>query len=446
MKGSAYALAAASPGDTLLGLHAGRTARFAALSPKRIATLEKLRRAAAQAAIANSYDAAAMASAPTITTSTSHSGTYSKTWPAVISSAPNTALFTFQGGAARVSTSSASAVVFPAFTVAPGSTGSLSAVYSTDATANSGLAAIEFVTDAPTFEVELDPYRQQAGVKVIVDGVYASKTPTLLTTGGATAFLTLAFGSRARRHIRVETADFFYGVRTTPIDTVSPAPTAPDAVKAVMLWDSYGVGGGLPSPTDLTIAIPLILAHRIGAKDMRAPAIGGTGMLVSVVSSVTYNTFRQRLPGMSTYSPSADVVFAPMSLNDVYSGFTSAQIAAEAALLYPAIRAAYPDAFIVATGVSPKNSGPAANYTGAEAAVAAAFSAWADPFSAFIPVATAASPWLTGTGTVAATNASGNCDVYLNSDAVHPAGEAGAAYYAGRLRDDYRRALTAASY
>lgn len=446
MKGSAYALNAVSPGDTILGLHAGRTARFAALSSKRIATLEKLRRAAAQAALSNAYDAAVMASPPTITTSSSHSGTYSKTWPAVLAGAPNTGLFAFQGGAARVSTSSTNAVVLPAFTVSPGTTGSLSAVFSTDATANSGLAAIEFVTDAPTLEVELDPYRQQAGVKVIVDGLYASKTPILLTTGGATAFLTLAFGSRSRRHIRIETADFFYGVRTTPIDTVSPPPTAPDVVRAVMLWDSYGVGGGLPTPTDLTIAIPSILGHRIGAKDMRASAIGGTGMLVSVVSSVTYNTFRQRLPGMITYSPSADVVFAPMSLNDVYSGFTSAQIAAEAALLYPAIRAAYPDAFIVATGVSPKNSGPAANYTSAETAVAAAFSAWADPLSAFIPVATAASPWLTGTGTVAATNASGNCDVYLNSDAVHPAGEAGAAYYAGRLRDDYRRALAAASY
>ena len=446
MKGSAYTLASPAPGDTLLGLHAGRTARFAALAPKRIATLEKLRRAAAQAASANAYDSAAMASPPTITTSTSHSGTYSKTWAAVTSGAPNTGLFTFQGGAARVSTYAAAAVVFPAFTVAPGTTGSLSAVYSTDVTANSGLAAIEFVTDAPTFEIELDPYRQQAGVKVIVDGVYASKSPTLLTTGGATAFLTLAFGSRARRHIRIETQDFFYGVRTTPTDTVSPAPTAPDAVRAVMLWDSYGVGGGLPTPTDLTIALPAILAHRIGARDMRVPAIGGTGMLVSVVSSVTYNTFRQRLPGMIDYSPGADVVFAPMSLNDVYSGFTSAQIASEALLLYAALRAAYPDAFIVATGVSPKNSGPAVNYTGAETAVAAAFAAWADPFSAFIPVATAASPWFTGTGSVGATNASGNCDIYLNSDGVHPAGEAGSAYYAGRLRDDYRRALATASY
>jgi len=149
---------------------------------------------------------------------------------------------------------------------------------------------------------------------------------------------------------------------------------------------------------------------------------------------------------MAAYSPTADVVFAPMSLNDVYSGYTSAQIGAEAALLYPAIRAAYPDAFIVGAGVSPKNSGPAANYIAAEAAVQAAFAAWGDPFSAFIPVATAASPWLTGTGSVGSTNASGNCDVYLNSDGVHPAGEAGAAYYAGRLRDEYRRVLAAAAY
>jgi hypothetical protein len=179
---------------------------------------------------------------------------------------------------------------------------------------------------------------------------------------------------------------------------------------------------------------------------MRTPSIGGTGFLVGTVASVTYNTYRQRLAGMTAYSPSADVVFAAMSFNDVSAGFTAAQIAAEAALLFPALRAAYPDALIVGVGLSPKNTGPSAAYIAVEAAAIAAFQAWADPFSAFIPVATAASPYLFGTGAVGATNGSGNTDVYLSADVVHPAGEAGCAYYAGRLRDDYRRVLDAARY
>jgi hypothetical protein len=249
MKASAYALASPAAGDSVLGLHDGKTARFAALSSRRIATLEKLRRAAAQAAAFNAYDGAAMATPPTMTSAASHNGAYGKTWPAVLGGAPNTPLFGFCGGAARVSSYATTAVVFPAYTVAPGPTGSLAAVYASDASASSGLAAIEFVTDAPVLEIELDPYRQQAGVKLQVDGVYASKTPTLLATGGASAFLTVNFGARARRRLRIETAAFFYGVRTAAIDTVSPPPSAPDTVRALYLSDSYGFGGGPHPPT-----------------------------------------------------------------------------------------------------------------------------------------------------------------------------------------------------
>ena len=64
--------------------------------------------------------------------------------------------------------------------------------------------------------------------------------------------------------------------------------------------------------------------------------------------------------------------------------------------------------------------GPDAQTLAIDAAVQAAFAQWADPRSAFIPIASDASPWTFGTGYVGATNGSGNSDVAISADGTHP--------------------------
>ena len=70
-----------------------------------------------------------------------------------------------------------------------------------------------------------------------------------------------------------------------------------------------------------------------------------------------------------------------------------------------------------------------------ENAIAAGVTASGDARAYFVPVQTTASPYIQGTGTVAAPNGTGNADQYINS-ASHLEVETGPIYYGGRMAQD----------
>jgi hypothetical protein len=140
-----------------------------------------------------------------------------------------------------------------------------------------------------------------------------------------------------------------------------------------------------------------------------------------------------RFNAMVAYNPDV-VVVAGGGINDA-GGTTNATFAQEQAAVTRyllQVRAALPNALILVIGSEAGTTGPSANIFAMEAAVAAAvaFLALNDPLTIYIPQSStsAEKSWVSGTGTTAATNGSGNTDIYIGADGTHPV-QAGCLYF-----------------
>lgn len=258
-----------------------------------------------------------------------------------------------------------------------------------------------------------------APYRFIVNGQYVSVAGST-TTGSATSpdqYLMLDFtsaGGRQRREIIIEMSQTcsLVGVYVGATEKVFEAEEAP--LRTVSLGDSYCYGSNAACLGD---GVDAVMADNLGWANHMNSGSGGTGW---ATTNSAYR-FDQRITNgdilLSGGTP--DIITLQGSIND--KNASAATITANCLSGLQELRSDYPLALIFVFGVWGASGGTGGTLTLAnnEAAVAAAVTAFADPYTFFIPINSAYSgAWLTGTGFVGSTTGTGNADVWM-SDASH---------------------------
>lgn len=282
-------------------------------------------------------------------------------------------------------------------------------------------------------------YPTSAPYRFIVNGQYVSMTGTSLsvTTGNASQYVLLDFGTRATRTITIEcqqSSAAFFGGYVEATGAVAPVDRR-GRVSAVFLSDSYVQGAISPADgsTDYNRAdgVAVQMGDYMGL-DMLASGSGGTGWNQSVT---TVYRFDQRIAVGDLalgYQP-PEIIFLAASVNDRLRDKTVVQ--ANALAGFQSARAQFPGVPIIVFGnpkipIGPQSGDP--SLVTSESAVAAAVAAFADPLCAFVPVLSEPTgSWFAGTGRAGSTNGSGNNDWAIGPDGTHLTYE-GADYMARR--------------
>lgn len=294
----------------------------------------------------------------------------------------------------------------------------------------------KFCTDAPKFQIQAAAFAASKLNRMIVDGKYIDTTGWDMVTNN---YLSIDFGSRSPgRTVEFECQGniAFFQVK---VDTLSRVwkPTPKDVIRASITGDSHTEGSaGMTNTPGLGCAA--IMSRLLGIWDMRISSTAGTGY-VNMGSSTVRKAIPAQLSDWVGDGKYELIIFAA-GYND--TGQTQATVLAAALASWRAARAVQPRAFIVVTGIFGGALGPAASQTTLETALSTTFTAWADPFSVFIPISTAPEAWEFGTGFTGSTNGTGNSDIYVSSDGVH-ALALGQAYRAQRMADAIRDAVFA---
>lgn len=404
--------------------------------------LEKLRRAAQRALIGNP-EIADIATGVTMTVNSATDSSLSNSYTA----SSNLDLFAFAGGR-PIANSSGSSIYFPTASVAPATNGNIGSVDTVPDDQQAWGWRAEFETDAGKVEIRIGTSTAER-FRILVDGRYISKTPTYGINYVAYVVLDFA-GVRQPRVIAVEGSDTntFRGVSVGATANIWRPQRSPDRIVALCTGDSYSEGQGA-TPSAGVLGFPQMLGRLLGWSDVRQVAVGGTGYYntgPSGARSKLYDQIDRWLTVNSDVRPDdVDVVTCLSGYNDypAISGttYTPTEIAAEALRCWRKMRALLPGALIIVGGPHSGNRGPDQRTLDIEAALAAAFSVWGDPFAAYIPLSpSTVRAWISGTGRVGATTGSGNADVMITSDATHPS-ELGHQLYARRLTSEIRRLI-----
>lgn len=255
--------------------------------------------------------------------------------------------------------------------------------------------------------------------RFIVDGRYVDLSGLVPGATSGTRYYTLDFtsaGGRAIREITVETQlnQAVVGVYLSPTGKLHEA--SDPLIKSVALGDSWIVG---TAATHLADAIDRVTADYLGWDCHMQSGASSTGW---ANPSTGYNFLQRVQNGDPAYNGAEiDVLWIRASLND--RNFSGAAITANSLAGMQKLRADYPNALILIEGAFPV-AGAGGGTTSAvqnEAAVKAAFGAWNDAFSIFVPITGAlpAAP-ISGTGTPTTPTGSGNSDFLMaNGDTSH---------------------------
>lgn len=265
--------------------------------------------------------------------------------------------------------------------------------------------AVEFDFEGTAFELEYAPY-SGSKMRILVDGDYVASPYSLANAPTSSRYTTVTFSGREKHRIRVEITggvQFRY-VRAAVTCGVHKTPVA--GLTGLVMGDSYTAGTG----ADIQhTSFAYQLGRLLGWGNIMTNGGPSTGYLQ------TYNgmgTFRTRLATDVT-ARNPDIVILTGGYND--SGATATALGAEAALLFDAAIAAMPDALIAV--VSPFYPGGSPGAT--RLAQAAAIETEATN-RGLIYVDCINPSVITGSGSVGATNGTGNADYYTYTDGVHP--------------------------
>jgi hypothetical protein len=364
-----------------------------AASPRDLANqrlLDRLRRAANKAALANPRSAGLHPAPPTITDN-------GATSPAITAANPYNCNAVSRG-------------VWHVVGGRYGSGGRIAAgVLDAGPTDINSYARWSVMADSRYFTARVGP--TPAPYRFIVDGRYLSLTGTVpvTTTGSADQYLTLDFGSRAVRRIVVEAMRTGRlagglvedGAALWPVDTS-------DVPHAAFLGDSYVFGSGPDFAAD---GVAVQMADRMGLA-LQASGSGGTGWNQT---ATTVYRFDQRIANgdLALGYEAPEVIFLHASVNDAYVGQSGATVQANALAGLRSARNQYPGVPIVVFGCVAAPNRIAAQVSLAESSVAAAVAAWGDPLCRFVAVdGDPGGKWVTGLGaelrfTAALTGATG---------------------------------------
>ena len=310
-------------------------------------------------------------------------------------------------------------------------------------TSSQSVWTVEFGTDAQTFQLRFN-YQTAGMYRLSIDGRKVTDLMQAVggTTPGSTHLMTIDLGSAAPRVIRLD----FY---TVPFGGVFLPPgatmwsTVPKSDRFMVFGDSLsdgsavntGGGGGT-------------WAHRaariLGSNDYWNESRGGTGYITAGSFATLANRVALDVIG---WNPNRLVIWA--GYND--NGGVQLDISTAAASLYATIRAGLPNTDVFIVGCWSPTGSPASSITNTDNTLKAAAAAAGYPFISPVTgsiynasgtlVATHGA-WITGTGHVGATTGTGNADIYVGSDAVHPTDE-GHVYLARRISAAIRELMPA---
>ncbi|MCA3186851.1 SGNH/GDSL hydrolase family protein [Cupriavidus sp.] len=269
----------------------------------------------------------------------------------------------------------------------------------------SNVLHIDFVTDAPVFEILVKGNVEISAHRILVDGAYAATTPVSYPDDGNLYLTRVDFqGERKARHIRIETNDMrFGGIRVGQGDTVSAAP-AQGNVRAIALGDSVteGMSGHGYSFENYATR----LGYEMGWKDMYVSGVGSTGYLAAPSTKLK---LRDRL-ATDVYPFNPHVILIAAGIND--APFPPDALQAEAALLFDDIKAKLPNTIVFVLGPW----SPGSTHVIQRDAIKAAVGGRAN----FHFIDNVGEQWQTGSGNVANPKGDGNGDVYVSADGTHP--------------------------
>jgi len=301
---------------------------------------------------------------------------------------------------------------------------------------------VRFVTDAPQFTIQ-GVGGSNGGFQILVDGQLLYPGAIQSTGKAPNMFLTVDFtnaGGRKARTISVFSlggGQGFYGVYVDPASTVSAPPAITS--RACVFGDSYTAGGG-SGDYGMPVA-PLdtwpnrALRGVLGFDDVWSFAVGGTGYLAATANlgAILANSGNQANIATCT------LIVVNEGTND-QAQYTPAQIQAAVTTDLQTLRSLVPTAPIVVTGIWGGASGPSALLIAAEQAIQAGVEAVGDSNTYFVPISTATPPWMTGTGTVAAPNGTGNADTCMGPSS-HPTATCEAYFMGPRMATALRAVL-----
>lgn len=278
-------------------------------------------------------------------------------------------------------------------------------------------SGFEVMIDDSACQFLIEVVSGNTNFQIIIDGKYVGSgtTQTLFTTASG-AYVKLAWASRGVHRVRIE-REFAAGLGGLYISPTGGAyrPQNPYP-KMFVVGDSFSLGTGA---TIYPNAWEYVAARQLGM-DVTCDAVGGTGYANPGLGVPIVDSTRRTILAAQPY----DLVVIAAGLNDANATYAP-QVSAAATAYYPQVRAIQPNALISVMGSFAGATGPStgANSVAAvEQSIKAAFDAWADPLSVYIPVSDAVQvkPWIYGTGRIGATNGSGNSDIYTSADGTHP--------------------------
>lgn len=247
--------------------------------------------------------------------------------------------------------------------------------------AQSAVYRARFHFDGTNLEIMMSIYAN-VQYQIYVDGQAVAASAASIGSNQTVSYIPLTFASRAQRLIEVVSSNPFGGVRTTPTDTIwKPAPVG--GPRVIVLGDSYTGGTGADA-SGITGWVQKFAAI-MGWPDTWQAGVGGSGYLATGQGA----KFRDRVVSDVTAN-APDLVIVAGGHND--TGFTTAAVQTEAALLYDAIKAGSPKAKLIVVGPM-----GAANAQGTYAAMQSAIFA-AAASKADLTINTLAPNWFTGNG------------------------------------------------
>ncbi len=297
--------------------------------------------------------------------------------------------------------------------------------------AQSIMFQVSFMTDETSFQIET------SGGTFPIFSIYVNGVPLTLGVGSLAAngtsinYAQLVFATKAVRQITVElpTGTDFLGVLTSTKTSKVWAPSIPNNFRMAITGSSF-ISGSAQHPVTTSLAWGSLTAKLMNCSDYWQDANGAGSGYIAGTNFFTASRFN----ALVAYAPDV-VVIAGGGINDA-NIVPAVSVATEqaAVLAYlKQLRAALPAALILVIGAEAGAKGPTTAIFNMELAAAQGVAQFADANCFFIPQSStsAESAWVSGTGTTAATNGTGNSEIYIGADTTHPV-QAGCLYYAQR--------------
>lgn len=302
---------------------------------------------------------------------------------------------------------------------------------------------VEFVTDAPVFEINLGGNGTPFRLLCEEDGEMRLVSGAVFHTDSSQQHLIIDFtgqsGVPTARRIRIELglgSSFFAGVIVPTIHDVW-RPTVANPLRCVVAGDSFTEGttaDGVPADIAGLSGYTNAMAWYLGLDDVWASGSGGTGWLQTNGERVALVDRFQR----DVIDPAPDMAVVAMGVNDAAQAPSAIQVAV--ASCCQAFRTAVPTAplFVVAP-FSPQG----ADAPAVRAAVILGAQAENSGRTFIIDPRAPGREWQsTGSGTQGLPTGNGNGDWVVDAAGTHPT-VAGHAYLGARLADAIREKLAA---